>query len=146
MTAPNVARKIEQTRASIDALKRQAEGVARQIEIQQIKLQAFMELRDDSGRRAPASNKPKKAKKPNKPVPFVSTLPWDRILAAVHEAVGDKEFGPPDIHAQLGLMKKEAPPTTVRSKLQKMVKAKKLIRVTSGKYRFPAVAATKAAA
>jgi hypothetical protein len=143
MTVPKVADKIKQTRASIESLKRQAEGVARQIEVQQIKLQAFLELEQDSPRRS--SVKKKKSKKPVKPALFTSTLPWDRILAAVHEAVGDGQFGSEDINVQLGLMKKEAPPTTIRSRLRKMAARKALIRVADGRYRFPAAEKQKAA-
>jgi hypothetical protein len=143
MTAPNIARKIEETRASIEALKRQAEGVARKLEIQQIKLQAYLEL--DAESRPQSHTKRDKPKKPNKPGLFTSTLPWDRIFAAVREAVGEKEFGSEDVHAQLGLMKKTAPPTTVRSKLRKMATRKELIRLGDGRYRFPAVSKMEAA-
>lgn len=144
MTAPNVARKIEQTRASIDALKRQAEGVARQLEVQQIKLQAYLEL-DEDLYRAGANKKNNKPTKPTKPALFTSTLPWDKIFAAVHEAVGDKEFGAADINLQLASMNKKAPPTTIRSKLRKMAKRKTLIRVGDGTYRFPAISKKEAA-
>jgi hypothetical protein len=139
---PKVALKIKQTRASIDALKRQAEGVARQIEIQEIKLAAFLELEES----IPAHpHKSKAAKKPTKPAVLKDELPWDRILPAIRQAVGDKEFGTADIYAQLGLMKKEAAPSTVRSKLGRLVRTKMVIRIEDGRYRFAPVSKKEAA-
>jgi hypothetical protein len=143
MSAADVIRKIDQTRASIEALKRQADGVARQIEIQQIKLQAYLELDKES--RVKSAPKKSKQKKPANPGLFTPSLPWDRIFAAIHEAVGDKDFGTADVNLQLATIKREAPPTTVRSKLRNMANRKTLIRVGVGRYRFPAVAKKQAA-
>jgi hypothetical protein len=136
-----VALKIEQTQASIAALKRQAEGVQRQIEVLKIKLQAYQELQDDS--KADEPSKP--AAKPKQAQLFVSTVPWDRVFDAIRETVGGKEFGAEDVNAQLAHSKMESPSSTVRTKLQSMADAGTLVRISKGRYKF-APAAKKAAA
>jgi hypothetical protein len=136
-----LSRKIEETRASIEALSRQAEGVQRQIEIQKIKLQAYMELAGDSSGNL---KKPVVLKKPAVSVTrsaplFISTLPWNQAFASLKKSMGGQVFGAEHLLKEFASLGHTANVKTARWKLRLKADAGELLKVGDGRYKFPLV-------